>query len=88
MNGSLGNCGHVQINADKSTLALWIETEKNDDFCPISVKIKLKDDKFFLLPLPKGDYHNIPTNNKQYSAFNLEGGFYKNLILIRFISSW
>ena len=82
MNGYLGNCGHAQINADESTLNLSIVTEQKDDFCPISVKIKLKDN-FFLLPLPDGDEHNFGTNKKKYITFNSEGGFKKNLFLIR-----
>ena len=74
MNGYLGNCGHVQISAEP-TLALWIVTEQNDDFCPISVKIQLKD-KFFLLPLPDGEAHYVGTNNNRYLAFNTDGEFW------------
>ena len=71
----LGNCEKIKIDVKAPTIALWIVQEQNDDFCPISVTVTLKDTSF-LLALPDGEEHNLSTNVKEYIAFNMAGKFH------------
>ena len=71
----LGNCKNIKIDAKQQSISLWIMQEEKDNFCPISVTVNLKDTSF-LLSLPKGDEHNLATNDKEYIAFNMAGKFH------------
>ena len=57
----LGNCQIAQFDPMEEEISLRIKTNRNDKFCPISVKIILNDQKStsYLLQLPNGDWHNI-----------------------------
>ena len=57
----LGSCQTVYFDSMEETISLWIKTNIDDNFCPISVKIILNDQTStsYLLQLPDGDWHNI-----------------------------
>ena len=57
----LGNCTTALFDPMEDAMSLWIKTNINDKFCPISVKIVLNDptSTSYLLELPNGDWHNI-----------------------------
>ena len=57
----LGNCKTAHFDPMEETISLWIKTDINDSFCPISVKIILNDQTStsYSLELPNGDWHNI-----------------------------
>ena len=59
--GKLGNCTTARFDPMEETISLWIKTNIDDNFCPISVKIILNDQTStsYLLELPNGDWHNI-----------------------------
>ena len=57
----LGNCRTALFDPMEDAMSLWIKTNINDKFCPISVKIVLNDptSTSYSLELPNGDWHNI-----------------------------
>ena len=57
----LGNCTTAHFDSMEDTMSLWIKTNIDDSFCPISVKIVLNDQTStsYSLELPNGDWHNI-----------------------------
>ena len=65
----LGSCETIKIDVKEPKIALWMMQDKDDKFCPISVRVNLKD-TYFLLSLPEGEKHN---NNKELTAFNMDG---------------
>ena len=70
----LGNCKTVNFDPMEETISLWIKTNINDAFCPISVKIVLNDQKntSYSLPMPEEPWHNIDDKqNKTYTAKKL-----------------
>ena len=71
----LGNCDKIKIDAKEPIIALWMVQDQDDDYCPISVRINLKDTSF-LLSLPEGNKHNLASNGNKYVAFNMAGKFY------------
>ena len=51
-----------------------IQTDQDDEFCPISVEILLKSEVVYNLSIPEGNWHGIDkTNNRKYRAFNMKG---------------
>ena len=70
----LGSCETIKIDVKEPTIALWMMQDQDDNFCPISVRVILKDTSF-LLSLPEGKNHNKATNNKELTAFNMAGKF-------------
>ena len=73
----LGNCGKIEIDAKEPIIALWMVQDQDDDYCPISVRITLKDTSF-LLSLPEGNKRNLASNDNKYVAFNMAGKFYRS----------
>ena len=72
--GKLGNCSTAHFDPMEETISLWIKTNIDDNFCPISVKIILNDQTStsYLLELPDGDWHNIDDKHDiTYSAKKL-----------------
>ena len=67
----LGSCETIKIDVKEPTIALWMMQDKDDKFCPILVRVILKDTSF-LLSLLEGKKDN---NNKELTAFNMAGKF-------------
>ena len=70
----LGDCEKIKIEAKAHTISLWMVQDQNDDYCPISVRITLKDTSF-LLSLPDGNKHDLASNDRKYIGFNMDGKF-------------
>ena len=65
----LGNCTTAHFDPMEETISLWIKTNIDDWFCPISVKIVLDDYTYYMLPMPEEPWHNIDhKQNKTYTA--------------------
>jgi len=56
----LGDCNNFKFDPNESTIDFYIKTNRDDKFCPTSVKIVLDDgkDTTYIKPLPNGFYHN------------------------------
>ena len=70
----LGNCTTAHFDSMEDTISLWIKTDIDDSFCPISVKIVLNDQEntSYMLPMPEEPWHNIDDKqNKTYTAKKL-----------------
>ena len=70
----LGNCTTAHFDPMEQTISVWIKTNIDDAFCPISVKIVLNDQKntSYSLPMPEEPWHNIDDKqNKTYTAKKL-----------------
>ena len=74
----LGNCTKVHFEPDELTIPLSIQTDQDDEFCPTSVEILLKNEEVYNLSMPEGDWHGIDKrNNRKYRAFNMNGKLLK-----------
>ena len=81
----LGNCKTALFDPMEETISLLIKTDRDDGFCPISVKIILNDHTSYLLTLD-GSWHNSVqpyyTNNITYTADKLPGKICTLLLII------